>query len=153
MNNDEHDRIRVDLLKFRRKAFLSYPEGSLERKTFLKTILQNELRITANEMPQDVLNLAVEGDKFFLRGALTKCAPWIGFAICMDIAFGFALRYSMFSFVFLIIGAIALVAGLEYIVEYFNYRKSVKTIEKYSNDIRKNMDRISGDIRRLDGPR
>ena len=151
--NDENDRIRVDLLKFRRKAFLSYPEGSPERKTFLKTILQNELRLTTQEMPQDVLNLVVEGDKFFFKQAVKKALPWFGFSICMTAAFAFIFHRSVLSYIFLIMGGISMAGGLEHIIEYFNYRESVKIIEEYSNDVRKHMDRISSDIRRLEGPR
>ena len=67
---DDRDNVRVDLLKFRRKAYLSYPQGSKERKTFLKTILQNELKITKQEMSPDIINLIIEGNKTVLWDCL-----------------------------------------------------------------------------------
>src|SRR5277367_2070284 len=70
MNEEDRDNVRIDLLKFRRKAYLSYPIGSPERKTFLRTILQNELRLTKNEMPQYLIDSVIEGEEHVQSDAL-----------------------------------------------------------------------------------
>jgi hypothetical protein len=145
------EQIRVDLLKFRRKAYLSYPEGSWQRKTFLKTILQNELRLTKQEMPHDLINFLVEGDKVVLWDMVKQFLSWAAFSALCVIAFAFLHSYWS-SFIFLFVGAGSLGVGLFYIYEYWRYRNSVSKVKKYFNDMQQYMNKISNDIKRLEGP-
>ena len=115
MNNDK-DLIRVDLLKFRRKAYLSYAENSLERKNFLKIILQNELQLTKSEIPHDLINLVLEGDKVMWWNALKYFGLWI----CASILFltMAVLIYPIlhsFAFVFVGMGIGAFTIGIQYL--------------------------------------
>jgi len=150
---DDQDSVRVDLLKFRRKAFLSYPEGSPERKTFLKVILQNELRITENEMPQDFMNLVLEGSTEVLKDTLKNVLILLGILfICSYTFIELWPKIHFLAVIFLIGGVGCIIESGLRIKNYFSYRKSMEVVKQYSNDIKKQMNRISNDIKRLDGP-
>jgi hypothetical protein len=151
---DDKDLIRVDLLKFRRKAYLAYPVGSPERKNFLKTILQNELQLTTKEMPHELINLVMEGDSVIFKNAMKQFAIWGWFAFISVVAF-FGLHHVLhsFSFFFLGVGAACLSMGINYLYGYWLYCKSVKVVKQYSDDMKQYIAKISNDIKRLDGPR
>lgn len=145
--------VRVDLLKFRQKAFLSYPEGSLERKKFLKTILQNELMLSKQDMPESMVNFLMEGKRVVFWSTIEKASLWFGAACLSAMAFVFTTNYAPFSFLFLFLSGFFLFRTTEHIREYFKYKKHVKVVEQYSNDMKLYMNKLSNDIRRLEGPR
>jgi len=150
---DNRDNVRIDLLKFRRKAYNSYPEGSMQRKEFLKTILQNELRLTKDDVPHDIINLVIEGQQIVLADTLKKIFGWLALASLNLVLFTYfwpSIRY--FSSIFIGVGAACLSLAIDKLVEYYRYYKSVDVIKKYSNDINKHMTKISNDIKRLEGP-
>jgi hypothetical protein len=150
MNEQDKDQVRVDLLKFRRKAYLSYPEGSPERKKFLKTILENELRLTEKEVPQTLIDFLIEGDKTFLWSTIRKFLGWfVASMFCLTV---FVLIHTKLSLLILIPGGACLAVGIIYLEKYWAYRKNIETVKKYSNDMKKYMNRISNDIKRLEGP-
>lgn len=151
---DDKDLIRVDLLKFRRKAFLSYPEGSPERKTFLRVILQNELQVTEHEMPQDFMNLVLEGSGVVLKKLLKDVSFLLGIGLITGATFIETWpKVHSLALIFLITSVGCFVETTMKIIEYFKYRKSMEVVKEYSNDIKKQVNRISNDIKRLDGPR
>ena len=150
---DEKENIRVDLLKFRRKAYLSYPEGSNERKTFLKVILENELRHTENDVPPEFMDLILAGSAEVLKSTLKEV--FILFGICVLCSFLFVEMWPKIHYldiIFLVGGAGCLISSGLKIKDYFRYRKNMGIIEKHANDVKKQMNRISNDIKRLEGP-
>jgi hypothetical protein len=149
---EDKDNIRVDLLKLRRKAYLEYPEGSKERKMFLKTILENELKLTEMEMPKEILNLVMEGDKMVFWDSLRKSIAWFGLGVLSYFA-AFSLRHSALAIPFYICGPFFLGMGGQYLYEYWLYRESVKSVKKYSQDMNQHINKISNDIKRLEGPK
>lgn len=154
MSNNRDD-IRIDLLKFRRKAYLSYPENSYQRRNFLKMVLSNELRLAKEDIPQDFINFVIDGKKMVFWSAMKKAGPWLAYSLFCGIAFALLLsvKHNIFSFLLLPIGAICLAMGTQQLQTYWLYRKSIKAVEEYSNDMKKYMSRISNDIKKLDGPR
>jgi len=152
---DEQDNVRVDLLKFRRKAFLSYPEGSKERRTFLKTVLSNELRLAQEDVPDEFVNFIVDGKKIVFWSIFKDAVGWLGTALLCGILFPILfIKYRQpLSFILIPIGAVCLAMGLKYFYSYWEYIRSVKIVESYSNGLKKYIDKVSNDIKRLDGPR
>lgn len=151
---DDKENVRVDLLKFRRKAFMSYPEGSNERRNFLKTILQNELRLTEKEVPLELINYIIEGDNVAIHDTIKDVALCSIAAItCGVAAFMFrSLFHGIATSIFIGGSFGCLWAAYQYGYDYFLFRKSVDTVKQYSNDMKKYMNKISNDIKRLEGP-
>jgi hypothetical protein len=149
---EDKDNIRVDLLKFRRKAYLEYPEGSPERKNFLKIILQNELRLTEMEMPKEIVTLVIEGDKMVFWQSMRSFSLWAIPAFLLYFI-GFLLQKYHWNFIFYLLGSVLLAKGTQYFYEYWLYRKSMKTVQQYSQDMNQYINKISNDIKRLEGPR
>lgn len=54
------DRIRVDLIRAKRQVYISYPEGSPERKEFMLASKMNELRYLQKLAPHDMMDLMLE---------------------------------------------------------------------------------------------
>jgi len=151
---EDRDNIRVDLLKFRRKAYLSYSENSPERKKFLKTILENELRFKEKDIPKDLVNFLIEGDRVVLQDTIKEIVLCvIGIALSWTVAvLGRPLFHGIISSIFAGAGIGCLLAAIRHGYDYFKYRKSLNVIKQYSNDMRQQMNRISNEIKRLDGP-
>lgn len=61
MMSIDPDRIRVDLLRAKRKVFLEYPEGSLERKNFLLVAKMSEVDYLTKTIPVELVT-SVVGD-------------------------------------------------------------------------------------------
>jgi len=152
--SDDKDNIRVDLLKFRRKAYLTYPVGSEERKIFLKAVLKHELMLTERDVPQDLINLIIEGGQVVFWDSMKHFLLWLGAStVCGGIfAWLYTLRIFM-GFGFLFFGVGCLTIAVQYLYEYWRYCKSLKTVKKYSNDMQQYINKISNDIKRLEGPR
>jgi hypothetical protein len=151
--NEDRDNVRVDLLKFRRKAYLSYPPGSPERKHFLKTVLQNELILAKNDMSQDVINLIIDGDKIVVKDTIKQCI--IRFVAAILCAIVFVVTRPIihnFAFVYLVMSTICSILGFDSLYDYWKYYKSINVVKKYSNGIKQQMNRITNDIKRLEGP-
>lgn len=152
--NEDKDNVRVDLLKFRRKAFLSYAEGSEERKKFLKTILENELRLTKQEVPHELINFLIEEDGLAWQNAtknIILCIISLAFSIAAAILFHTIYHGIVMSiFVGAAIGSAW--AAYQYGYDYWKYRKSINIVKQYSNDMNKYMNKITNDIKRLEGP-
>ena len=152
--NEDKDNVRVDLLKFRRKAYLSYPENSPERKNFLKTILKNELMLTESEVPASLINFAIEGKGVVFWNAVQKSIPWFGIAVLCNILFFILTHYhKTFAFFFLMFGAGCIGMTINYIYDYVLYYQNTKAAQKYLNDMNKYMNKISNEIKKLEGPR
>jgi hypothetical protein len=149
VSNDK-DNIRVDLLKFRRKAYLAYPYGSPERKKFLKVILENELRLTKQEIPQPIIDFVTEGNKTIIWNSLKKFLWCLAASLFCVLVFSFL--HSKWSLLILLPGGACLGVGLSYLGQYFGYRKSLQTVKQYSDDMNKYVSKISNEIKRLDGP-
>jgi hypothetical protein len=153
--DDDRDLIRVDLLKFRRKAYLSYPPDSVERKNFLRRVLQNELLFTKMDVPHDLINFIIEGDKTVFNNSIKNFFIRLGWSILSFSAFALIYRilHTNLAFIMFGVGVGYFIVGLQYLNDYWIYRKSVKTIKKYSNDMQQYINRISNDIKRLEGPK
>jgi hypothetical protein len=146
--------IRVDLLKFRQKAYLSYPEGSEERKKFLKTILQNELRLVKQDVPSDLINFLMEGKREVLGKFLKSALIWGGsFLISFSAFVWLIFLHSIYFTLFIFPMSYSVIMIVQHLSKYFTYRKSMKYIEKYSSDMKQYIGKIYSDIRKLDGPR
>lgn len=63
----EPDRIRVDLMKLKRKIFLSYPYGSRERKDFLLKNKLNEISFLSKMIPEESATVVFDAYKAALR--------------------------------------------------------------------------------------
>jgi hypothetical protein len=152
--NPDNDNVRVDLLKFRRKAYLTYPENSPERKKFLKTILENELRLTEQEVPQNLVNFLLEEDNFVLHNAIKNISLCV-FSFIFSTAAAWMFHSLFHGFVSsLFVGASigSVWAGYQYGRDYWQYKKSINVVKQYSNDMKKYMNKITNDIKRLEGP-
>jgi len=148
----DKDLIRVDLLKFRQKVYLSYPKGSPQRKQFLKTILQTELQLSKKEIPSDLLDFVAGGKKTVLWNSLKYLAVWFSCFLISCISFFLFYQYSPLASLFLFTGGFFLFLCSEPIKEYWKYHKRVKEIQKYSNDMKLYMAKLTNEIKRLDGP-
>jgi len=152
---DDKDRVRVDLLKFRRKAYLSYPEGSEERKVFLKIILQNELYNTEKEVPQELCQFIIEGEKIVLKNAIKE------FLVGLLIAFSFYAAsimarhawHGFFTWACVGCALISLFNSGRTLYGYWKYHKSAKVVKQYSNETKQQVSKILEKIKRLEGPR
>lgn len=152
--SDDKDNVRVDLLKFRRKAYLSYPEGSIERKNFLKTVLETELRLTEQDIPRELINFIVDGNREAFKKTMKQFFIWFGWAVVNSGIYAWMFSdHKLFSFVFLFTGVGCMTVAFQHLYEYWAYRKSVKTVKQYSQEMQQYMNRISNDIKRLEGPR
>jgi hypothetical protein len=143
------ENIRVDLLKFRRKAFLSYPYNSPERKNFLKVILQNELMLAGNEVPQDMIHLAISGKNTVFKESIKRFLGWFGASALCCLAFALTVHHSLLALAFLSWGGIFMYLGLQRLAAYISYHKNLKIVEKYSNEMKNYMNKLYNDIKRL----
>jgi hypothetical protein len=54
------DQVRVDLLRIKRKLYISYPEGSKERRDFLLATKLNELHYLQKMVAPDLIDMVFE---------------------------------------------------------------------------------------------
>ena len=146
MENPEN--IRVDLLKFRQKAFLSYPEGSKERKMFIKAALEKELRTVSKETPHELINLVMLKSEAVSRKYLKDFLLWGSLSIACYISY--PLIHTLWSLIFLFPASICLSLMLRVVKDYLLYRKDLKEIKTYSKYVQVYMSKLLTGIQKLD---
>jgi hypothetical protein len=85
----DSDLVRVDLLKAKRLIYLSYPEGSQERKDFLYASKLSELNYLTKLVPPDVAD--------FVFGEYAKLRKFELISIGFSIILGVGISIAMFG--------------------------------------------------------
>jgi hypothetical protein len=81
------DLIRVDLLRIKRKLYVSYPEGSKERKEFMIAAKMSELTYLQHLVPQETVNLVFEEYFRSLEGEILRFALELLLGSCLSVMF------------------------------------------------------------------
>lgn len=84
------DHVRVDLLKVKRKLFISYPEGSKERQVFITTAKVSELAYLQKLMPQETVDFVLE------EYEEQRKSEFKGIALCLGV--GLSASIMLFTF-------------------------------------------------------
>jgi hypothetical protein len=95
----DSDLVRVDLLKVKRKLYLSYPVGSKERSDFLAASKLSELNYLSKLVPPDLADLVFTEYKKLIRSEVLDILMSLGMGICASLAlFSLHTQYSSTTF-------------------------------------------------------
>ena len=81
------DLVRVDLMRIKRKIYISYPEGSKERQDFLLASKLTELTYLQKLLDPDIVDLAFEEYDKQLKNELINFGLCIGLGLCFTFMF------------------------------------------------------------------
>ena len=81
------EQVRVDLLRIKRKLYISYPEGSPERKEFMLAAKMSELSYLQNLVTPDMVDIVFEEYIKVLKSEVTQIALGLGFGLCFSVMF------------------------------------------------------------------
>lgn len=88
------DQVRVDLLRVKRKIYISYPEGSQERKEFMIAAKMSELSYLQNLAAPDMMEILREEYDKALKAELYNIGMALGFGASLGVMlFGFHQLY------------------------------------------------------------
>lgn len=128
----EPDRIRVDLLKLKRKLYLSYPFDSRERKDFLMKNKLSEISFLTKLVPEETANLVLEEYKKALQNEIINIFMLLCLGGCFTVMMlGFhqlhpALKWLGCWYVPLIIAMTAAATHVKHIIDQWNGIKPFK---------------------------
>lgn len=141
---EDRDQIRVDLLKFRRKAFLSYPENSPERKLFLKTILENELKIVKQELLEESSNTIFNDQNGLVQEHLKYSLLFLaGAVVFLGMGFHYFPAHWVLSILSYLVGNVFVWMFSIHSTSFFHYRKSIQKELTYRKDIKSYAEKIT----------
>lgn len=78
------DQIRVDLLRIKRKLYISYPEGSKERREFLLATKMAELNHLQKMIAPDLVDMVFTEYDRQQKAEVTKMSLWIIGGACFS---------------------------------------------------------------------
>lgn len=81
----DSDLVRVDLLRLKRKLYNSYPEGSVERKTFLLASKISEIGYLSHVVPPDVVKFVF--DEYHYKMKMELLDILLNFGLTISIGF------------------------------------------------------------------
>lgn len=84
------DHIRVDLLKMKRKLYISYPEGSKERQDFIYATKLSELKHLKTLVDPETVGMVFQEYKNRVGSEILNIFVGLGFGTCFSVMmFGF----------------------------------------------------------------
>jgi hypothetical protein len=81
----DSDLVRIDLLRLKRKLYNSYPEGSVERQTFLMASKLSEIGYLSNVVPPDVVNFVFDEYKFKIKQEIIDILVNFGMGVSLGL--------------------------------------------------------------------
>jgi hypothetical protein len=144
------DSVRVDLLKIKRKLFLSYPEGSRERQDFLIASKLSELNYLSKLVPHDVVDLVFEEYHKILKEEITAVAVYLilGTSVSMAMAI-FRLAYPQISWLHLwglgfVFGFLAILSHVWRMIDQW---RKIQPFKKDYKELQKRIDKLADEIK------
>lgn len=151
----EPDQIRVDLLKVRRKMYLSYPENSQERKNFLLLSKLSELGYLSGIAPEKLANSMFE--KYDI--AMNRMGVQITLSLFFGIIFSwlFVITSFMFpnvlflKFAWIIPAYLGLTFSLDPIYKVCRFYKAMKPFRDAYLKLKKRVNLLHEETQKLRG--
>lgn len=146
------DQVRVDLLKLKRKIFLSYPEGSTERETFLVKNKLSEISYLSKLVPEETAVMVFSAYQQRIRRELLAIFTCLcGGGMVTALMYGYhqlfpkILLLSLWHYP-LIMGT---VFALAHVVHILDSWKKVEPFRRQYESIQKQIAQLRNETRRL----
>lgn len=127
------DQVRVDLLRIKRKLYISYPEGSKERREFLLASKMSELSYLQKLIAPDLVDLVFEEyAKQQKAEAINVVTSFLSGACIAVMLFGYHQLYphSFWLKLYPLPAFVGLFYGFTHVMHSFNYWKSLQPFKK-----------------------
>jgi hypothetical protein len=146
----DHNNIRVDILRIKRKLYISYPEGSMERKEFLLASKLSELKYLQTLVAPDLIDTVFDEYKSQQRAETANICVCVIGGICLSVMMlGFhQLHPANIWLKSFYVPAIAGIGyGLTHVYHFIQYHKSMIPFKLEYEKIGKKIEKLLKEIK------
>ena len=146
------DNIRVDVLKVKRKLFVSYPFGSKEQKDFLIASKLAELGYLTKLVPQSDVAIVFEEYEHAMRSEVLDVVMCFLLELLFTGSFfTFHLMFPKNDWVYLLLSfsLIVLGEGIRHITHMIDHRKKVKPFKDEFATLQRRIQKIKDELQEL----
>ena len=144
------DQVRVDLLRIKRKLYISYPEGSKERQDFLLASKVSELSYLQKLIAPDIVDLVFEEYSKQQRAEAINFATSLASGICLSVMLlGFHQLHpqNMWLSTYPIPGLIGVGYAITHVFHAIKHWKSLQPFKEEYERIENKIERIIKEIK------
>lgn len=146
------DQVRVDLLRIKRKLYISYPEGSKERREFLLASKLSELNYLQKLIAPDIIDMVFDEYKKQQKAEALNITMCLLGGSCLSVMlFGYHQLHpnnvwlTMYPFPMLL-GAFT---GITHVIHAIKHWKSLQPFKKEYEKLSKKVEKILKEIQDL----
>jgi hypothetical protein len=146
------DQVRVDLLRIKRKLYISYPEGSKERQEFLLASKLSELGYLQKMISPDIVDLVFDEYKKQQRAETINIATSFLSGACLTVMLlGFHQLHptNLWLMAFPLPAFVGMLVGFTHVFHAIDHWKSMKPFKAEYEKISEKIERILKEITEL----
>jgi hypothetical protein len=143
------DQVRVDLLRIKRKLYISYPEGSKERQEFLLATKLSELNYLQKMIAPDIIDMVFEEYRKQQRREVINTTTSFLSGLCLTmLLFGFHQLHlnNVWLLLFPVPAFAGMCVGFTHIFHIIDHWKALKPFKEEYEKISKKIERILKEI-------
>jgi len=143
------DQVRVDLLRIKRKLYISYPEGSKERQEFLLASKLSELSHLQRMIAPDIVDMVFEEYRKIQRAEVINTVTCLLSGACLSLLmleFYQLHPHTTWLLAFPLPGFMGLCFAFSHVFHAINHWKSLKPFKEEYEKISKKVERLLKEI-------
>jgi len=143
------DQVRVDLLRIKRKLYISYPEGSKERQEFLLASKLSELKYLQKMISPDIIDMVFDEYKKQQKAEVINTMTCLLSGACLTtMMLGFHQLHpnNIWLFAFPLPAFIGMCFAFTHVFHAIDHWKSLKPFKEEYEKISKKVERILKEI-------